>query len=62
MSCVMCRYRLLLYPLLLLPNWLKLGDDVAFYRELHVTGVMMEACDQSQPPDLHEMRVWMLRQ
>jgi hypothetical protein len=50
------------YPLLLLPNWLKLGDDVAFYSERNVTGILMEACDGFQPPDLHEMRVWMLSQ
>ena len=50
------------YPFLLLPNWLKLGDDVKFYRERNVSGVMMEACDGWQPPDLHEMRVWMLSQ
>lgn len=50
------------YPFLLLPDWFKLGDDVALYHELNASGVLMEACDQWQSPDLHEMRVWMLSQ
>jgi|EP01046_Picozoa_sp_COSAG06_P045558 hypothetical protein len=49
-------------PLLLLPDWLKLGDDVALYRELNVSGVMMEACDTWPSADLHEMKAWMLSQ
>jgi hypothetical protein len=47
--------------LLLLPDWFKLGDDVALYRELNVSGVMMEACT-SPPADLHEMKAWLLGQ
>ena len=45
------------YPFLVLPNWFKLGADVALYRSLNVSGVMMEGAGSTSTPDLHEMRV-----
>jgi hypothetical protein len=50
------------HPMILLPNWFKMVDDIKLYASLGVSGVMFEGQVNVQPADLHELRAWVFAQ
>lgn len=50
------------HPLVLLPNWFKMIEDIKLYTSLGVSGLNYEGNSGEQTSDLHAMRAWVCAQ
>jgi hypothetical protein len=50
------------HPMILLPNWFKMVEDIQLYASLGVSGIDWEGNSAVATADLHDMRAWVCAQ